>query len=76
MHMKTTIDIPDDLMREAKARAALDGITFKALVIDALRAKLHASPLDMRRAKFPIIAGDPNAPPITSEMVDAALGQL
>jgi hypothetical protein len=74
--MKTTVDIPDDLFREAKARAALDGIKLKDLVTDALRLKLHASSSSKRRVKFPIIEGDPNVPPITAEMVDAALEQI
>jgi hypothetical protein len=30
--MRTTLDIPGDILRRAKARAALDGITLKDLV--------------------------------------------
>jgi hypothetical protein len=30
--MRTTIDLPDSLLRELKARAALEGTTLKALV--------------------------------------------
>ena len=75
--MKTTIDIPDELFREAKARAAMDGIKLKDLVADALRTKLRAAPAKKkRRVKFPIIEGDPNAPPITDEMVKAALEDM
>lgn len=38
--MKTTIDLPDDLLREVKLRAVLEGRTVKALVTDCLRQAL------------------------------------
>ena len=40
--MKTTLDIADPLLREAKARAALDGQTLKAFVTDTLRSRLRS----------------------------------
>jgi plasmid stability protein len=39
--MKTTMELPDDLAREAKARAAREGRTLPDLVAEALRALLH-----------------------------------
>lgn len=39
--MKTTIDIPDDLFRLAKARASLNGISLRQFVTDTLRAQLE-----------------------------------
>lgn len=39
-HMRTTIDLDDDLLREAKAAAAADGRTLKSLVEESLRARL------------------------------------
>ena len=38
--MKTTLEIPDTMFREAKAKAALDGIKLKELVNSALGAYL------------------------------------
>ena len=38
--MKTTLEIPDELFRSAKARAAEEGVSLKAYVVAALRAKL------------------------------------
>lgn len=35
--MKTTIDIPDSLLQEAKKVAALEGTTLKALVAEGLQ---------------------------------------
>jgi len=39
--MKTTIDIPDELFRLAKARASLGGISLRQFVTDTLRAQLE-----------------------------------
>jgi len=46
--MKTTIDLPDDLYREAKAKAALSGRKLKDLIEQGLRLAL-AAPAERRR---------------------------
>ena len=38
--MKTTLEIPDTLYRQLKARAALKGQTIKAFMVEAVRTKL------------------------------------
>lgn len=38
--MRTTLDIPDDLFRQIKARAAVQGVKLKDYVTDALRDSL------------------------------------
>ena len=40
--MRTTIDLPDALFRTLKARAALEGVSMKALLGRALEAALQA----------------------------------
>lgn len=40
--MKTTVDIPGDLFRKAKAMAAIRGESLEALIRDALEAHLAA----------------------------------
>jgi hypothetical protein len=40
--MKTTVDIPVSLLREAKAAAARDGRTLRDFVAEAMNEKLHA----------------------------------
>jgi len=41
--MKTTVEVPDSLYRQVKARAALKGQTVKAFFLEALREKLIAA---------------------------------
>ena len=41
--MKTTLEIPDDLFREAKAKAALEGIKLKDLVARGIRHEVHGA---------------------------------
>ncbi|HVS66123.1 MAG TPA: hypothetical protein VMT85_21775 [Thermoanaerobaculia bacterium] len=40
--MKTTLEIPDELFRATKARAAIRGETLKTYVCDALQARLES----------------------------------
>jgi hypothetical protein len=49
--MKTTLELPDDLFRQAKLAAVGQGQTFKRFVADALEAKL--SPMKDRTFKQP-----------------------
>jgi hypothetical protein len=42
MPVKTTVDLPDELYRRAKAEAALRGRKLKDLVEEGLRLVLHA----------------------------------
>lgn len=42
--MKTTIEIPDPLLRMAKSHAAARGLSLKALFSDALRQRLAVAP--------------------------------
>jgi hypothetical protein len=41
--VKTTLEIPDELFRSAKARAAEEGVSLKDYVAAALSAKLKSS---------------------------------
>jgi molybdopterin biosynthesis enzyme MoaB len=39
--MRTTVDIPEDLLRRAKAEASLRGMSLKSWITEAVRAALH-----------------------------------
>ena len=41
--MKTTLELPDELFRSAKARAAQEGVSLKEYVASALREKLGST---------------------------------
>ncbi len=58
--MKTTLDLPDELIREVKIRAVMQGRTLKDLIADLLRQGLNAAPPTRFNA------------PSTSSMVDIA----
>lgn len=55
--MKTTLNLDEELLRRAKQRAAARGTTLTAVVEDALRATLNASPRQDFRLRFPTVAG-------------------
>jgi plasmid stability protein len=72
--MKTTLDLPDDLVREMKLRALMQGRTLRDLATDVLRQGLskvaprqaiqpaQAAPFEISADGMPIIRGDPHAP--------------
>jgi hypothetical protein len=49
--MRTTVDLPDELLRQARARAAAEGTTLTALLAEGLRLRLAGPPADRRRRK-------------------------
>jgi hypothetical protein len=75
--MKATIDIPDDLYREAKIYAAMLGTKVKDLVAEGLRLVLRGegNRPARKRLKFPLIhTGEPgtlNIPDDVAAQVDA-----
>jgi hypothetical protein len=72
--MKTTIEIPDDLFRQVKARAALEGLPLRDLVSYGLRLALQAPPQKARsrRAPFPLIRSSLGGASLRDEEVSAA----
>ena len=77
--MRTTIDIPDELLRAAKAKAALEGRSLKDLMLDGL-LQVMKQPAPKRRAlrkaKFPIIKSTHTGRKITEEMVNEAIEDM
>ena len=76
--MKATIDLPDTLFREAKIRAAREGITMRVIVIRALEQEFYApkTPRAPRRAAFPLVSlgDDVVMPSLSNDEIDDLLG--
>jgi hypothetical protein len=54
--VKTTLEIPDELFRQAKAKAAMEGRKLKDVVADGLRlAVKEPSKAKRHHVKFPLI---------------------
>ena len=88
--MKTTLELPDDLMREIKVRAAREDRKLKDLVAELLRKGLREEPAKpdriRHRVKLPLIEGGHPAKPgadsperiaqiLLDQEVDRALGR-
>ena len=72
--MKTTIEIPEPLFRQAKAKAAMDGLTLRDLFVRGLQLAMQTPPIPTKhRATFPLIRADKSAPRLTDEQIYAAL---
>lgn len=79
--MRTTLELPDDLLRQANARAAMQGRALEDLVADGLKLLLQypgraQSPASSRRTQFPIIKAKNPAQDLTPELITAAEEQL
>lgn len=72
--MKTTVEIPEVLFRDAKARAALEGLSLRELFIRGLRLALQTSPTQSgQKANFPLIRASQSVSKLTDEQVYAVL---
>lgn len=72
--MRTTIELPDQLLTRAKSQAALKGISLKTFFIEAIEGKL-AEPPKRTRSFVPNIGGEegPLIRRATREEVDEAM---
>lgn len=80
--MKTTLDLPDELMRAVKVRAAEDNLKLREIVTNLLRLGLAASsaekPVVRNRVQFPLVKCAHPAMPadeLTPERVAEILGE-
>ena len=72
--MRTTIELPDELLARAKSRAALDGISLKKFFIEAVEQKLAPQTTKKRRLQFPLIeTGGPVISPTPEQLEEAAI---
>lgn len=75
--MKTTVEIPDELFRQVKAKAALEGIRLRDLVVRGLRLVVEQQPesTQFHRANFPLIRSQDPTREITDDDVAQALAE-
>ena len=57
--MRTTIDIPDQLYKQMKAKAALQGRTIKEIVLKGIEREMQDTPVKRKtkRVQLPLIHG-------------------
>jgi hypothetical protein len=71
--MRTTIELPDELLSAARSRAAQEGVSLREFFIDAVRQRLMPA-RKIRRP--PPRVGSTDGPPIpdlTREQIDEAM---
>ena len=70
------IDLPDELLRQAKAKAALDGMELKDLIIRFVQQGLgpvampSAAPIGCQRSELPVVRAATGRPLPASTNVD------
>ncbi len=69
--MRTTIELPDELLSKAKSTAALKAISLRQFVIDAIYFKLAPEQRNVR--KTPPSIGRADAAPLKREQIDEAM---
>ena len=72
--MRTTVELPDELLRKAKSRAAVAGVSLRHFFIEAVEQKLAPESHKVRRE--PPVIGSKKSQPIrdlTSKQIDDAL---
>lgn len=72
--MRTTVELPDELLAQAKARAAMEGISLREFFMAAVTHELAPPAAKVRRP--PPVVGTADGPPIpdlTGEQTDEAL---
>jgi len=72
--MRTTIDIPDEMYRRLKVKAALDGQTVRDIALRAIQRELEtAEPRPVRKLHLPLI---PSSRPGTLELTNEQIDEL
>jgi hypothetical protein len=77
--MRTTVDIPDQLLRHAKAAAALEGKSLKEFFTEAVVHELERSAdkkIVRRKVSLPLVSSDrPGILQLTSDEIARVLSQ-
>lgn len=72
--MRTTIDLPDPVLRRLKAAAALEGISLKEIILRAVEKELQPGRPKKGRIRFPLIRSkQPGTLSLTNAEIDEIL---
>ena len=72
--MRTTVELPDELLRQAKRCAAAAGISLREFFVEAIELKLAPPKPKVRRAPPEIGSADaPRIGVLTAEQIDEAM---
>lgn len=74
--VRTTIDLPEELLRAAKARAAADGETLKEFFTRIVAQALETSPgprPQRSRVSLPLVGGGPPRVEVTNDAIAGLL---
>ena len=73
--MKTTVEIPDKLFRQAKSRAALEGLSLREFFLRGLQLAIQSPTEQASRPQvsFPLVRTQQASARLTDEMVAEAL---
>jgi hypothetical protein len=73
--MKTTIEIPEKIFRQAKSRAALEGISLREFFLRGLQLAIQSQPgqISRNRITFPLVKASQENPALTDDQVYAEL---
>ncbi len=72
--MRVTIDIPDELHKVAKLRAAREGTTLRQFVIEGIQSCIHKAENALKPFQIPVIdAKNPETLNLTNEQIDDIL---
>ncbi len=74
--MKTTLNLPDELYRELKVRAAREGVPVTDLVVKGLQMLMAAGTPKARRIEFPLIPAKKSSKRLTTADVRKAMAQM
>ena len=77
--MRTTVDIPDHILRRAKAAAALEGKSLKAFLMEAVVHELERSvekKISRKKVSLPLVPSSrPGTLKLTSDEISYILNQ-
>jgi hypothetical protein len=72
--MRTTVELPDDLLKQAKSLSALEGISLRDLLVQAVRLRLAPPRKSVRRPPREVGSKDgPRIDVLTAEQIDEAM---